>query len=305
MLRSLIFLLSAFTAAMCSYQSMSERVSNQLVEQGQESEVLYLPNGEGLQFLSFGYKNMLSDALWFKTISYFGKHFKTDRDYRWLAHMCGLVTELDANAHHVYKFCSTMLAWEAGLPEESVKVLTKATENHPGNWMYYYLRGFSYFFFLNDEEKAREDFVVSAKLPDAPLLVKRLAAKNVAMSDPSTAVAFLEDMLKKAEDGSARQALEDRLREAIYERDARQIERGLELYKERFGKAAQHLDELKSAEIVGQGPLRDPFGGTYVLDEKTGRVLSSTGKQRLELFRKEEQELKEENNTEGGTHVSA
>jgi hypothetical protein len=64
-------------------------------------EPVYLPRAEYLRPISLGWQNVLADILWFRTISYFGEHYRSDRTYAWLAQMCDLVTDLDPRAEHV------------------------------------------------------------------------------------------------------------------------------------------------------------------------------------------------------------
>lgn len=188
-------------------------------------EQLYLPNGKGLRLISLGYHNFLADILWFNTINYFGKHYASDHDYRWLTHMCDLVTNLDPRAMHVYEFGALMLAWEANDPIQANLILTKAINTpelgiHPKLWKMYYLRGFNYTFFFNDSEKAAADFAAGSKLPNADVIMKRLASKKLLTlgKDPDRAVAFLREALDTTTDPMARKALERRLQEAMAKR---------------------------------------------------------------------------------------
>ena len=72
-------------------------------------EPVYLPRAEYLRPMSLGWQNVLADILWFRTISYFGEHYRSDRTYPWLAQMCDLVTDLDPRAEHVYRFAGFIL----------------------------------------------------------------------------------------------------------------------------------------------------------------------------------------------------
>jgi hypothetical protein len=185
---------------------------------GQIEEVLYLPSGVGLRFLSFGYQNTLSQLLWFNTISYFGKHYRQDQNYRWLGHMCSLVTALNPLAKHTYLFCSAMLAWEANEVELSNSLLTQSMRYHPDDWYLYYLRGFNYTYFLKDQRRGHEDFVAASKLPNANLLVVRLAAKTLSqLESPETAIEFLMDAIERTSDPSAKHALRVRLERLKHE----------------------------------------------------------------------------------------
>lgn len=207
-------------------------------------EALYLPNGEGLRFMSFGYQNFLSNILWFDLISYFGKHYKSDQSYRWLAHMCGLVTDLDPRASAAYEFCGMMLAWEVASPRESITILDKAVNNIPESWRFRYLRGFTYLYFMQDEERAREDFQVAAGLPNAPAFLGTLAAKKMALSDPVSAIQFLVTILANTSDPTQRQALEGRLAEIAFGYQQAILQSAIDAYVSETGSSAMQLEDL-------------------------------------------------------------
>jgi len=185
-------------------------------EQRRQHEVLYLPRGAALQFMSFGYRGFLADILWFNAISYFGKHYAGDKNYQWLSHMCDLVSTLDGRRKHVYDFCSMMLAWEAGLPGEALKILNRASDNFPDYWRFYYLRGFIYLYFLKDAAPAQKEFLRASRLPDAHPVVIRMAAKQLADEyDTDTAIEFLQEMIKNSTNNYQRRALKTRLKKMI------------------------------------------------------------------------------------------
>ena len=241
-----------------------------------ESEALYLPRGSGLKLLSFGYQNFIADILWFNTINYFGKHYKTDHDYRWLGHMCNLVTSLDPGALHVYKFGATMLTWEVGEPEQSVALLDKAIEAHPGDWHLYFLRGFTYLHFLGRQADAVRDFKVASTLPDAPVLLTRISAKlSLDPNNPQNTIKFLRQMIEQAKDANARKALEERLRETIHEVNIRTLQRAITLFKSHLQRPPKKLEELIQSGIVSKIDP-DPFGGRYYIDETSGELASTS-----------------------------
>ena len=180
-----------------------------------DDDALYLPDGRALHALTMGHDRVLADLLWFKTVSYFGKHYATDKNYVWLFHMCDLVTTLSPRATHVYTFGATMLAWEAHAPEQAMRLLDKAILTITDDWYLYYLRGFTAMFFLHDHGRAKEDFLKAAKLPNAHVIVQRLAARELTQGDdPQEAVLLLQDLLRQATDPIVQRALRERLEEA-------------------------------------------------------------------------------------------
>ncbi len=247
----------------------------------QTAEVLYLPNGRALQLISFGYRNVLSNVLWFNSISYFGKHFRTDQNYEWLFHMADLVTTLDPHSIFVYEFISTMLSWEANKPDQAVALLTKAIEDHPGNWRLYYLRGFTFMYFLHESENAARDFRTASQQPMAPVFAARLASKVLVMQNsPETAIEFLKGALATVKDETARAALEERLREAFLEVDLRRLAQAVEIYRRQYNHEPDDINELVASGIVSTLPP-DPFGGKYYIEPDSGEVRSTSNRKRL------------------------
>lgn len=179
-----------------------------------KDQILYLPSGRGLELISFGYRNVLSDILWFNTINYFGKHYRSDRNYEWLSHMCSLVTRLDQKAVYVYEFCGLMLAWEAGKHDDALALLSYGMDHNPDSWKLPYLRGMTYLIFLNNTELAAGDFVRSSKLPEVHPTIVRLAAKKLSsLENTETAIEFLKERISSSSEGWEREALLNKLKE--------------------------------------------------------------------------------------------
>lgn len=175
-------------------------------------ETLYLPNGKALKLVSLGFENVLADLLWFNTISYFGRHFRSDQQYRWLSHMCNLVIDLDPKAAHVYQFGAVMLSWELGAPDESNALLTKAMKALPDNWLFPYLRGFNYLFFFKDPVHAKDDLLLAASKPNVHPMVANLAAKQISdLDNPAVAEETLKDLFNASADPVVREVLREKI----------------------------------------------------------------------------------------------
>lgn len=280
----LLLISSIFCSALSLLQIMATHGALSR-EQANAYEVLYLPSGKALQFSSFGFRVFLSDLLWFNTINYFGKHYAGDRNYRWLSHMCDLVTTLDPRKEFAYDFCSTIISWEAGLPADSLRLLSRAIDNFPANWRFYYLRGFTHMYFLKDEEAARRDFTQASRLPDAHPIVARLAAKKMALSgNLEDALTFLSEMLRSSRNQYQQQALEQRYRELRYELDFQNLEKAVNIYTQLTGRAPASLEDLILRGVLKSLPA-DPFGGSYYLDPETRQVFSTSGHKRIGMQR--------------------
>jgi hypothetical protein len=246
---------------------------------------LYLPQAGAVAIASFGYQNALAQALWFKTISYFGKEYRGSKNYRWLGHMCELVADLSPRAAHVYRFCGTMLAWEGNQPELSIRILDKAVTQFPDNWYFLYLRGFTFIYFLQDEERGNADIIASAQKPGAHRVVIRLAAKKLTAShSPEAAISFLLGAIRITDDSAARSALQSRLTEAYYELGFQLIERAVAKFQASEGSLPSSLEDMEAKGLIpselSRESYKDPYGGTYRLDAATGEVTSTSGKAR-------------------------
>ena len=286
--KALIAATLACLASLCGLalqQVESQRRAPNSSDPEQRAASLYLPQKEAVLFASMGYRNALAHLIWFKAISYFGAEYRGAKNYRWLSHMCELVSDLSPRSEHVYRFCGTMLAWEGQQPEMSIKILDKAITEFPESWYFLYLRGFTYLYFLHDDEHGNADIVASAQKPGAHPIVVRLAAKGISASHgPESAIAFLRGAIKMTDDPSARKALESKLTESYYELGFELIERAAAQFKASSGTLPGSLKELETAgllpkELVNQN-YGDPYGGHYALNPSTGEVTSTSRKPR-------------------------
>lgn len=241
-------------------------------------EPLYLPNGNALTLLSFGYRNALSNYLWMQTISYFGEHYRSDKQYKWFNHQCRLVTRLNPRSFDPFYLCTSLLAWEAGDPSAAISLLDDAVVAQPDTWIFFYFRGFYRMYFNHDHEGATHDFVEAAKRPDAHPIAARLASKTMAeLESPQSAIQFLSAAMHAARDDNARRALQGRLHELVYENDLATLEHALQEMP-----TATSIADLVAAGRY-RGALTDPFGGTYLIEG--GKVRSTSGHKRLSEYK--------------------
>lgn len=248
-----------------------------------EADLVYLPKAEYLRPLSLGYTQVLADVLWFRTISYFGQHFRGDRMYPWLAHMCDLVTDLDPNAEYVYRFCGMILPWEAGQTDAGIRLLEKGLEALPESWLLHYWIGFNYYFFKNDFDSAASHMRRAAMLPGAHPNTAQFAALLASEHQgPDTTMRFLAEMQNEVASEEMREVVREQIAMAQLARDLQRLDAAVVDYKSRFGRTPNDVSELVDANLITQVP-QDPFGGIYVVDPENGTVRSSTGKKPSKL----------------------
>jgi len=250
-----------------------------------EEPLVYLPKAEYLRPLSLGYELVLADVLWFRTISYFGKHFRGDRLYPWLAHMCNLVTDLDPRAERVYRFGGMILPWEAGQADAGIELLEKGIKVLPESWLLHYWVGFNYYFFKNDLASAVEHMRRAAVLPGAHANAARFAAVLAAEHrGPETALRFLNEMHRQVDSEEMREVVNEHIASARLAMHLEQLNQAVSSYRDRRGEIPRSVSQLLEEGFLLEAP-QDPFGGVYVIDPETGKVSSSTGKEPSKLHR--------------------
>ncbi len=274
--RSVLWL-TAVALLVAAVVTTSRRLAHHLPASG-STEPVYLPQAQYLQPMALGWRNALANLLWFRTISYFGQHYRSDRTYPWLAHMCELVTDLDPRAEHVYRFAGVILPWEANQVDAGIRLLEKGLREFPDSWMLHYHLGFHYYFFRNDNETALAHLREAMTLPGAHPAVARLAAVLASHQyGPETTLAFLDEMRHDVDSTDVREVVIEHMREAQLAADLETLRTAIATYRNRTGALPPSLPALVDAGVLAAVPA-DPYGGRYELDPATGAVRSDSGK---------------------------
>src|SRR5262249_44621601 len=152
-------------------------------------------------------------------------------------------------------------------------------------WNIPFLLGYNNYFIVGDAAKAADYIAAAAKLPGGPAYLPGLASRMYAEANsPEIALQFLEALWQQTQDERMREGIEKRAKEIIIERDIRLLESAVQRYHVKQGHFPTSLHDL-----VGKGYLpnlpQEPFGGSYKVDHKTGKVTSSSHPDRLKVFR--------------------
>jgi tetratricopeptide (TPR) repeat protein len=242
---------------------------------------MFLPQAQVLRVASLGYHGVAADFLWLQAIQAMGERKVSEEAGRWIYRALDIVTTLDPQFVRAYEAGGLALCTLVVLPEESNALLEKGMKHNPQAWQLPFYLGINYYFEFGDDEKAGEYIARAARLPGAPEYLSGLAARlYVSAKAPQNAVELLASLYEHAADGEARQVLEQRLKEAIVERDLQILEGAIGRYRDRYSKRPDQLEDLVAQGVLSALP-RDPFGGRYLYDPYTQVVSNSSVKARM------------------------
>lgn len=243
--------------------------------------LMFLPEAEVLRVASLGYQDIVADFLWLQAIQAMGEKKVSEEAGRWVYRALDIVTTLDPKFVRVYEVGGLALCTLVVMPEESNALLEKGIKHNPQAWQLPFYLGINYYFEFDNDIKAGESVARAARLPGAPEYLSGLAARlYVSAKAPQNAVELLASLYEQAQDGEAKQVLEQRLKRAIVERDLQILQEAVSRYQVRLSNPPSRLEDLVEQGIL-TGLPGDPFGGSYLYDPTTQAVSSRTVKEKL------------------------
>ncbi len=255
----------------------------------QVEDLAKLPPGEYLKPALLGYQNLGADVVWLRLLQVLGKKRNTADEYEWIYHAMDVITTLDPQYDYVYYVGGVVLTNLANRVDLSNQLLEKGFRENPTVWNIPFLLGYNHYFILGDAAKAAEYIAAAAQLPGGPAYLPGLASRMYAeANNPDTALQFLEALWRQTQDEGTREVIAKRAKEVIIERDIRVLELAIQQYQGKQGRYPSTLQELVVGGYVPRIP-EEPFGGSYELNPKTGKVTSSTHPDRLKVFRLDKQ----------------
>jgi tetratricopeptide (TPR) repeat protein len=233
-------------------------------------EALYLRSSKVLRRLSLGYTGLLADIYWTRAVQYFGEqHHSGTGDFRLLAPLLEVTTELDPKLLPAYQFGATFLAPKppngAGLPGSALQLTQYGIEHNPDQWRLYYNLGFLYYTEFKDYPKAANAFAQGAKLPITnefmPILAARMA-QHAGEFDTARMLWFTTYQTTK-EAGIRENAVAHLLALQVDEEVTR-LEKVVDQYHQQSGRLPASMADLERAGFI-HGTPSDPKGYPYQL----------------------------------------
>jgi tetratricopeptide (TPR) repeat protein len=233
-------------------------------------EALYLRSSRVLRHLSLGYTGLLADIYWTRAVQYFGEqHHSGTGDFRLLAPLLEVTTELDPKLLPAYQFGANFLAPQppngAGLPGSALQLMQYGIEHNPDQWRLYYNLGFLYYTEFKDYPRAADAFTRGAKLPVTnefmPILAARMA-QHAGEFDTARMLWFTT--YQSTKEGRIRQNAVEHLRALQVDEDLTRLEQVIAKYRQQSGRLPASMGDLERAGFI-HGTPADPNGRPYTL----------------------------------------
>ncbi len=233
-------------------------------------EALYLSSPNVLRRLSIGYTGLLADIYWTRAVQYFGQQHHADSgDFRLLAPLLEITTQLDPKLLPAYEFGANFLAPQppagAGLPGAALSLMQYGIEHNPDQWRLYYNLGFLYYTEFKDYAKAADTFKRGAALPLTNSFMPILAARMAQHAGEfDTARLLWVTTYQNTKDTQIRENAVEHLLALQVDEEVTQLERVIATYRERTGRLPGSMGDLERAGFI-HGTPTDPKGHPYRL----------------------------------------
>ncbi|HUI45751.1 MAG TPA: hypothetical protein VL122_07210 [Nitrospirota bacterium] len=245
-----------------------------------ESQAFVLPSPL-LKIAALEFHGIASDILFLKSTVFIGsavgrkeKAGIKEWEWNWYAKILDASTDLDPYFLDPYLYANAFLPWEPGKVEEANRLLEKGSRYRDWDWRMPFFVGFNDFFFLHKDAEAAPFFMEASRRPGGDPMLASIAARIAFKENRTeTAIFFLEETVRMTDDQSLKELYETRI-QAL--QSIALLERGVGLYKKKFGRFPSTVDDLVRRNIINQIPV-DPYGGTYsvALDGKVRSTTSS------------------------------
>ncbi len=164
------------TVVLFGLSGLAARAARQTQEHSVENTIRYLPQPEVMRIASFGYDELVADALWLKLILYYGESRKGQHSLAFFEQLAETIITLDPLFVEGYRFPALVISQDMGNPQEGIAFLEKGMRAMPEEWWLPFEAGFIEYVTCVDDEEAFHWFKRAADVPNAPEFPRRFAA---------------------------------------------------------------------------------------------------------------------------------
>jgi hypothetical protein len=173
-----------------------------------------VPQSEKIRPYLLGFHTVYADYLWIRTTIYFGTHFLTDQQYKWLVHMVDLVTKLNPNFYPAYEFAGLMIPDICRDPDAARVILERGVSSTVDKkWKLYFYLGMIYYRNYDDKKTAASYMARAVTQKNAPgyKLAGIAAAMFKKAGAPQEGRDFLEFMYTTSENPEVKRYIAGKL----------------------------------------------------------------------------------------------
>lgn len=247
---------------------------------------MWLQSGNVADRVFLGYKNLVADVYWMRSVVYYGgrRHHRTiepesaaapSTNFEQLFTLLDLVTTLDPHFKVAYRFGSIFLAdtypTGPGRPDLAIALLQRGIERDSARWEYMEDIGFIYYWWLKDFQKAAEWFKRGGDEPGAPSWLAPLAATTLAQGGNRQGSRLLWTQLANSDLDWLRRDAAIRLQQIDAMDTIAQLTPVLRRFVERERRYPSSWEELVQVEGLPRVPT-DPTGVRFYFDPKVGFI---------------------------------
>ncbi len=246
-----------------------------------------LPDPATAITLAMGYRPLVADYYWLRTLSEFGDLAWQKKGSPRVVPLLKLTLALDPQFEIGYEFAATALTVDGMDPQIAHDIASPGIALFPDNWRIPFYISFIAMHYLDDNPRAAQTMAIAATRPEAPSYTRMLATQLAARGGvPEIGLAMLQAIFPTIDDPDLRNEYEEKARYLRMELDLRELQKIIEHYKTTQKDIPQNFKKLLSQGFIPNIPI-DPFGQNYFIDPE-GHVMGS--KPRLNIHEKKSHE---------------
>jgi len=240
----------------------------------QSGRLVIFPKPSVVRLASLGHKNLLADYYWLKTIQYLGAcimlKIKPMRLYRYAQ----FVTDIDPKFFEAYYYPAAVMIVDRISPEQTIALLEKGKKSLPDQGLIPALLGFSYYYFMHDNEQAAQNFDLAAKLRNYAgyaILAARIRGEE---GSAEVSLDFLNQLTQDSKMSRWASEINQMIIGLGQHKQLALLNRLIDQYQSLKGQYPNRVSDLVKAGLISQIP-QDPMGGNYYIDPETHRAKST------------------------------
>ena len=235
------------------------------------SSLIYIPSGQYLKRVTFGYDSLMADLIYLWAIQYFSNQAVWDR-FENLEHVFSIIAELDPHYLDPYEIGSLIAVHEARDLDLAYTILDLGLEKNPEQWIFPMQAGHFAQMYGKDFESARKYYKKALDIEGSPPIARRLYAHaSFEQADYASAWKNWLEVYETAADERIKKIAANHLYQTKAAMDILILQQVISEFKVKHGRLPGALGELVTAGLLPTVP-RDLDDKDYVYDSDTGEV---------------------------------